>query len=531
MKRFVFFLMIILVWGSLTFAKPGDVAQVFPSPSNYMTGLTFDGKYLWAADRKTDLLYKIDPSSGKVLKTIESPGYWPLGLAWDGQYLWNIDRDAKKIFKIDPKNGRILHVFDFPTSRPQGIAFDGKLLWISDQSSHSLNQISLDDGTTIRSIPAPTARPNGLTFDGKYLWVTDRLKNEIYMVYPERGDVIMILPSPGPYPNGLAWDGHSLWTVDYETDKIYRLKIDNTPYSLQAERDATVTLTHLVRNLGPGTIRSLNVFFAIPENLPQQKIEGKIVFGPKQSKIVLDQWREKFAEFDYKNVPPQYVQESVMKVKAKIFDIRYYIFPEKVGSLQDIPENIRKTYLADGEKYQIHNPYFQKIVKKVVGNETNAYWVARNLFRYVIDHMHYELSGGWNVAPTVLARGSGSCSEYTFVYVALCRAAGLPARYQGSVVVRGDNTSFDDVFHRWAEVYLPNYGWIPVDPSGGDQQWGRDQANFFGHLSNRFLITTINGGGSNYMGWTYNANERWTADPKTEVKIEAVADWESTVKK
>ncbi|GBD94220.1 virginiamycin B lyase [bacterium BMS3Abin05] len=531
MKRIVILLTLVFIWGSAAHAKCGDVVHSFNAPSKYMTGLTFDGKSLWAADRKSDLLYKIDPESGKVLKTISSPGYWPLGLAWDGKYLWNIDRNAKKIFQLDPNTGWIVHSFDFPTPSPQGITFDGIFLWISDRSTHTLNQISPDDGTTIRSIPAPTSRPNGLTFDGKYLWVTDRLKNEIYMVYPETGDVIMVLPSPGPYPNGLAWDAHFIWNVDYETNKIYRLKLDNTPYSLQNERDAEITVTHITRNQGPGTIHRLNVIFAIPQNLPQQKIVGSISYSPKSPKFVTDQWGEKFAEFDTKELPAEKTKEDIMKVKAKIYDIRYYIFPERVGSLNDIPDAVKDHYLADGEKYQIHDPYFRKIVKQVVGDETNAYWVARKIFSYVIDHMHYELSGGWNVAPTVLKRGSGSCSEYTFVYVALCRAAGLPARYQGSVVVRGDNTSFDDVFHRWAEVYLPNYGWVPVDPSGGDQRWGRDQANFFGHLSNRFLITTINGGGSKDMGWTYNTNEHWVSDPKTEVKIETVADWVSTFQK
>jgi transglutaminase-like putative cysteine protease len=136
------------------------------------------------------------------------------------------------------------------------------------------------------------------------------------------------------------------------------------------------------------------------------------------------------------------------------------------------------------------------------------------------------MAGGWNTAPTVLARGSGSCSEYSFVYIAMCRAAGLPARYVGSVVMRGDKTSMDDVFHRWVEVYFPGYGWIPVDPSGGDEELPRDQANSFGALVNRFYITTESGGGSEFLEWTYNSNEFYTTDPKTNVVIEYFADWD-----
>ncbi|MEJ2050446.1 MAG: transglutaminase-like domain-containing protein, partial [Calditrichota bacterium] len=114
----------------------------------------------------------------------------------------------------------------------------------------------------------------------------------------------------------------------------------------------------------------------------------------------------------------------------------------------------------------------------------------------------------------------------TFSFIALCRAAGLPARYVGSIVVRGDDASLDDVFHRWPEVYLPNYGWIPIDPEGGDRPLPRDQAMYIGHLSNRFLITTQGGGDSEYIGWYYNSYETYNTDPQIKMNIETFGEWE-----
>jgi transglutaminase-like putative cysteine protease len=139
--------------------------------------------------------------------------------------------------------------------------------------------------------------------------------------------------------------------------------------------------------------------------------------------------------------------------------------------------------------------------------------------------MEYELAGGWNIAPAVLDRGNGSCSEYSFVYISMCRAAGIPARYAGSVVIRGDDASYDDVFHRWVEIYLPNFGWLPVDPSRGDKEYPADQANSFGYLGNSFLITTMGGGGSEYLEWGYNANYTYTSKGRCNVEVEYFGEW------
>jgi len=46
----------------------------------------------------------------------------------------------------------------------------------------------------------------------------------------------------------------------------------------------------------------------------------------------------------------------------------------------------------------------------------------------------------------------------------LCRSLGIPARTTGGWQLFTGNFAG----HFWAEFYLPNYGWIPVDPTAAD---------------------------------------------------------------
>jgi transglutaminase-like putative cysteine protease len=507
-------------------AASGDTLSSVATPFDCPQGLTWDGSYLWNVDRKSDQIYQIDPASGAVLDSLPAPAYVPRGLTWDGQRLWCVDAEESQIYAINPKSRIVEKTIYCPASRPAGLAWDGRHLWLADYGADELLQISTEDGTTITSIPSPSGNPQGLTFDGKYLWVADRIADMIYMVTPERGEVVVCFAAPGPYAWGLAWDGEHLWNADYQSDRIYKLVVDDdTPFVRLEEKAQQLEFIHQVRNYGPGTLKTLDIYLSIPQDMNNQELLEPVAFIPAASEIVADKWGQKVARFHFSDLGPTEFATVTMLARAKLYQNRYFVFPDKVGSLAEIPDDIRQRYLVDDSKFDLKNPVIEEAVKAAVGDETNPYWIGRKIFNYVIEHLEYELAGGWNVAPAVLERGNGSCSEYSFVYIAMCRAAGLPARYVGSVAIRGDDASTDDVYHRWVEIYLPNFGWLPVDPSGGDSKRPASQANAFGFLNNRYLITTAGGGGSEYLEWGYNTNALWTSSGRCKVETEAFGEW------
>ena len=523
--RSFFYSLIITLIPVVSFAYPGEVLESFPAPGSFCTGMTFDGTHLWVADYKTDKLYEVELENGEVIREISSPGFWPKGLAWDGKYLWNADSKQQLIFQVDPKDGTILKTLYSPSDNPDGLTWDGETLWLSDYKKKEIMKLDLSDGTAIEKYTAPAKYPQGLTYDGAYLWCADRRSDEIYMIDPSNGEVINILNSPAQYPRGLAYDGKYLWNIDYQSDSLYKLvRQDDEKFVLNETRKTRITFTNEVKVYGKGKVKNLDVYIAVPENMPQQKILS-LTFSPEKYNIEKDRWNQKVTAFNYKNILSESSIESIMEVEAEISEIRYFIFPDQCGTLDDIAEDIRNLYTANGSKYLIDDDYIQTLVNNIVGDEQNPYWIARKIFDYVRNNLEYKLEGGWNVAPFVLKRGTGSCSEYTFSFIALCRAAGVPARYVGAIVVRGDDASLDEVFHRWPEIYLPNYGWIPIDPQGGDKPLPKDRAMNIGNLSNRFLITTQGGGDSEYLGWYYNDNQEYQTDPQVMVNVESFGEW------
>ncbi len=526
-------LILSLIFGILpAFATPGDILQAFPLPTEHATGLTYDGKHFWVADRLTDSLYALNPKNGAVVRQLPSPGFIPRGLAWDGKYLWCVDQNEQRILQLDTKTGETIHSVESPTSSIQGITWDDGTLWIVDDRADVLCQISPTDGTTIEEFRAPNGHSTGLTMWRDYLLCGDRTENRIYLIDPKHdGEVIYSLPAPGEYVRGLTTIKETLWAVDFQTDSLYAIEVEGNDWIRTSDRHPLeLTLIHEFINYGPGDVTSADIHIAVPRTLPSQNILEGPTFTPEPDEIIEDNWHQKVAVFHPSSTDLSERTRIQMRVAVELSAVEWYVLPDKVGTLDEIPGDIADMYLADGDKFRIHDPRIQNAVREAIGDETNPYWMMRGIHKFIRERLHYELSGGWNVAPRVLERGNGSCSEYTFAFIAMCRAAGIPARYVGAVSNRGDEASTDDVFHRWSQVYFPGYGWIHVDPQGGDKSKPADIAGFIGHIANRYLITTEGGGGSNLLGWSYNYNSNWKAKGPVKVYTEVFGEWQPVVK-
>lgn len=75
-------------------------------------------------------------------------------------------------------------------------------------------------------------------------------------------------------------------------------------------------------------------------------------------------------------------------------------------------------------------------------------------------------TGAATTAAAALAGGAGVCQDHVHVFLAACRAAGVPARYV-SGYLRMDDRDRQEAGHAWAEAWVDGLGWTGFDVSNG----------------------------------------------------------------
>ena len=97
-------------------------------------------------------------------------------------------------------------------------------------------------------------------------------------------------------------------------------------------------------------------------------------------------------------------------------------------------------------------------LKKAAKDKTD---LARRILDWVFDNVSKRYTPTFSNASEVMQTRIGDCGEHAVLFVALARAAGLPAREVAGIVYSDDVAGFG--FHAWSEVWLGR--WVSVDPS------------------------------------------------------------------
>ncbi len=110
-------------------------------------------------------------------------------------------------------------------------------------------------------------------------------------------------------------------------------------------------------------------------------------------------------------------------------------------------------------------PALEALSKEVVGGTRGTYAAATRIVHHVYRRLEKAYGASHDRASEVLVAGKGDCTEHALLFLALARAAGVPARgVHGLVYTRYSDGVPALYWHAWAEVKAGDE-WIAVDPT------------------------------------------------------------------
>ncbi len=260
-----------------------------------------------------------------------------------------------------------------------------------------------------------------------------------------------------------------------------------------AGHSLTVEIQYVFENMGPGDVEDLFCLIEIPQtHHPYQVVMDRRSNYQEGDQLFNDEFNI-IAQFNLGKLARGKSKTAYINCDVTLYEYDYSD-PEGTGSYEfgdsDLLDYTKSEYFIDSDSNII-----KSAAQSAVGQERDPLAVAGRLYDFVaaaLDYDHSIIENGkfrFNYASQVLQNGKGVCTDYSILYTALCRAAGIPATIvQGIPVFSILNEPEKELSygHAWVEIKLPGYGWIPVDVTS--------EENFMGY--NYFLnLQTYKGSG------------------------------------
>jgi transglutaminase-like putative cysteine protease len=239
----------------------------------------------------------------------------------------------------------------------------------------------------------------------------------------------------------------------------------------------------------------VRAWLPFPQQYRQQRDVRLIRADPPNTRVADENAPQRTIYFEQTitdpNKPPRFMAEfefvtSAYCPKLDPADVQPY----------DKQSALYREFTAERQPHIAITPEVQRLADEIVGDETNPLEKTRCLFRWVSHHVPWCSEMEYSIIPSLSAKGlsarRGDCGVQGLTFITLCRAAGVPARWQSGWQTKPDNWNM----HDWSEFYVEPWGWLPADASYGvrDHPDPRVQDFLCGHMDPYRLIVNLDYG-------------------------------------
>lgn len=225
---------------------------------------------------------------------------------------------------------------------------------------------------------------------------------------------------------------------------------------------------------------------ALPPNTNYQEISIEQI-NPKPLNVTIDKDGNWLARY---NLNSSKVIEVMVLAKAKVF-----INPKN----EKLDKSLKNSYLSPQKYWDSKDAKIINLAKELK--------TPYAIYKYVVSALKYDFSRVETQSPrlgSLLALenpNSAVCLEFTDLFIAIARAAGIPAREVDGYAYTSNTAQrplslVKDILHAWPEYYdFERNSWVMVDPTWGNTTGGVD---YFNVLDFDHVAFVIKGQNSNY---------------------------------
>ena len=225
--------------------------------------------------------------------------------------------------------------------------------------------------------------------------------------------------------------------------------------------------------------KKVRVWLPVPHNSEYQTVENVVYeAGMVRAQMNTDSNGNQilYVEWD-KDIAPNH------RVIKLMFDVKRdeVLRPElKEDDKEELTAEIKK-YLEPSKNLPLNDQVKNK-ANEVIKGKTTDLEKTRAIYDWVIANMNRNEDvkgcGEGDVCALLDTTMSGKCTDINSMFVALCRASGIPAREHFGIRINADDITKNQ--HCWAEFYLKGTGWVSADPADVlkavlKNNWTKDQ--------------------------------------------------------
>ena len=232
----------------------------------------------------------------------------------------------------------------------------------------------------------------------------------------------------------------------------------------------------------PAGLTRLEVWIPLPSDSPEQAIRSLKVESPYPGSMRREaEHGNAYYYFTTQDPRPGTLEVRVrFEAERREAGVAAVTAARKNESAEDLQKSLR------AEKLVTLSPRIRQIARQVTWGHSVPEEKARAIYDFIDNTMTYDKTvPGWGQGDTERACDvqKGNCTDIHSYFMSLARAEGIPARFIIGFPLKPEPEATVPGYHCWAEFYLPDRGWVPVDASDASKMTEAKKRDYlFGHL-------------------------------------------------